>query len=341
MERLLAQLEAMTTEDERRSLAIRNVLRNNRLTASKISKKKAALERDLDQTKWFDYRFSTPMEATEAFASAYQEEFQRQYSKNIDTEESRGKTGTRGNSWKSNARELNSFWSARQFADELGVPYDFFVHHTMTLLLRWGWKHIPRPNQLYGDKIRDAVGKEILERWAEWTGARFTFSKLPQYLVENFRGSPAQIAHREWIIAQLKQRNGRIGSACFTDRVLPIDLAVVEFGSDKVNDARLDTVGSPKERIVLDLDLTMPSCHGVLHSYDLSVERCRQCAAKGTCAGLTSQVRDFIVARTNSDDPIAENRRRLQRERTSKCRKKAAAVAAETGMVRNASGLSS
>jgi hypothetical protein len=32
MERLLAQLEAMTTEDERRSSAIRIVVRNNRLS---------------------------------------------------------------------------------------------------------------------------------------------------------------------------------------------------------------------------------------------------------------------------------------------------------------------
>jgi hypothetical protein len=341
MERLLAQLGTMITEDERRSLGIRKVVRDNRLTALKISKKKAAHERDLDQTKWFDYRFMTPMEATEKFANAYQEEFKDRYAKNIDTEEAEGRTGTRGRDWKSNSREFNSFWSARQFADELGVPYGHFVHYAMRLLLRWGWQHIPRPNQLYGDEVRAAVGKEVLERWAEWSAARFTFSELPQYLVENFRGSPAQIAHREWVIEQLKQRNGRLGSACFTDRVLPVDLAVSEFGSDKVDDARSYTVGSPKESIVIGSDQTMPSCHGVLHSYDLSAGQCGGCAAQGTCAGLTSHVRDFVIARTNSDDPIEENRLRLQRDRTSKCRRKAAAVAAKPGTARTVSALSS
>src|SRR5258707_10123655 len=121
----------MITEDERRNLAIRKVVQSNRLTALKVSKKQAARERNLDQTKWFDYRFLTPMEATEAFASAYQQEFQDRYGKNIDTEESKGKTGTRGNNWKSNSREFISFWGARQFADELGVPYGFFVEHAL------------------------------------------------------------------------------------------------------------------------------------------------------------------------------------------------------------------
>ena len=116
----------MITEDERRSLAVRKVVQSNRLMALKVSKKQAARERNLDQTKWFDYRFLTPMEATEAFANAYQQEFQDRYAKNIDTEESKGKTGTRGNNWKSNSREFNSFWSARQFAPPLGLDSRFF-----------------------------------------------------------------------------------------------------------------------------------------------------------------------------------------------------------------------
>jgi hypothetical protein len=282
------------------------------------------------------------MEATAKFADAYREEFKDRYAKNIDTEEAEGKTGTRGRNWKSNSREFNSFWSARQFADELGVPYDFFVHHAMRLPLRWGWQHIPRPNQLYGDKIRDAVRKEVLERWVEWTSARFTFSELPQYLVENFRGSPAQIAHREWVIEQLKQRDVRISRACFIDRVLPVDQAISEFGSDKVDEARRDAIGSSqKESVIVGPDQTLPSCYGVLHSHDLTAEQCKQCEVQGGCAKLISQVRDFVVTRTNSDDPVAENRRRLQRERTSRCRKNAAAVAAGTGTARNAAALSS
>jgi hypothetical protein len=330
----------MTTEVERPSLSIRSVVRDNRLTALKISKLQAAHERNLDQTKWFDYRFLTPMEATEAFAIAYQQAFEYRYGQNIDTEESKGKTGTRSNDWKSNSREFNSFWSARQYADELGLPYGFFVEHAMKHLLRSGWQHIPRPNQLYGDKVRDAVVKEVLDRWAEWTTARFIFSELPQYLVENFNGSPAQIAHREWVVAQIGSRNARLSNACFINRVLPIDQAISKFGSDKVEDARLEAEGwSKKESIVVGPDQTLPSCHGVLHSHDLSAVQCGRCAAQGSCASLTSRVRDFVIARTNSDDPIADTRRRLQRERTSKCRKKAALVAAEAGTLRNASGL--
>jgi hypothetical protein len=222
-----------------------HIIRNNRLAALKTSKAQAMRERDLNNTKWFDYRFISPMEATEIFASAYQEQFKYEYARCIDTEASAGKTGTRNRKWNSNSREFASFWNARQFADEIGLPYWFFNHYAMALLMRWGWKHIPRANQLYGPSVRDAITKELRATWLEWTEARFVVSKLKHYLPENFRGSPEQLAHRDWVVSQIRRRHASpesIGRACFIDRVLSVDRAISEFGSERVDSARADAL---------------------------------------------------------------------------------------------------
>jgi hypothetical protein len=236
-------------EDAKQKAVSQDAIRHSRLTAWKTSKHQASRERDLNCTKWFDYRFMSPWEATELFVSAYQVEFRRLYSKNIDTEASEGKTGTRNRNWRSNSRELASFWNARQLADELGLPYGFFIHYAANLLMTWGWKHIPRPNQLYGSEARDAIVAEVAAKWAEWRQAVPQFSTLPQYLIQNFNELPAQIAHQDWLIAEIKSKYGspsEICKACFVNHVLSVTRATAEFGTERVIQAKaLAVVGPP------------------------------------------------------------------------------------------------
>jgi hypothetical protein len=305
---------------------MQDVIRNSRLTASKTSKMQAARERELNCTKWFDYRFISPWEATELFVGAYQKEFRQLYSKNIDTEASEGKTGTRSRNWRSNPRELASFWNARQFVDELGLPYEFFIHYAANLLMRWGWKHIPRPNQLYCSKARDAIVEEVQAKWSEWRQAVFKFSPLPQYLVQNFSGLPAQIAHHDWLVGEIKLRYGSssaICQACFVDHVLPTDRAIAEFGDERVAEARASIGGFlAVERSALGAGRATPSCFGVLHAHDPKADLCKSCKVHDSCLKLVDSVRSFVVQQAGSEDPISARRRRLQRERTRRCREK-------------------
>jgi hypothetical protein len=201
----------------------------------------------------------------------------------------------------------------------------------MKLLMSWGWKHIPRVNQLYGSGVRHAITVELQARWEEWTEARVVFSPLPHYLPENFRGSPAQLAHQEWVVAQLWRRRastGLIGRACFVDRVLPVDRAISEFGAEKIEAARFDARGdASRELTLLELDQTTPSCLGVLHARDIATDPCRCCELQDVCLELTGNVRSFVVARAGSDDPVLDSRRRLGRERTRRFRAKASITA--------------
>src|SRR5215510_10391072 len=49
------------------------------LSVCKFRTSDRALERQLDHTKWFDYRFMTPWKATELFQQSYQKIYQQKF----------------------------------------------------------------------------------------------------------------------------------------------------------------------------------------------------------------------------------------------------------------------
>jgi hypothetical protein len=70
-------------------------LADNRLCAELMSRKDLELERKLHQSKWFDYRFVSPMDATHQFRAAYSEIYQRKYARNISTDDAKPRNGVR------------------------------------------------------------------------------------------------------------------------------------------------------------------------------------------------------------------------------------------------------
>src|SRR4051812_30836313 len=107
-------------------------------TAGNIAGEDAARERDLMEFKWFDYRFMTPFQATEAFATAYLAAYRRKWSTYLSTEEAANKKAFRAGDWRSDRSERTSCWKARQAADLLGMPYDFFCEQALEFALRIG-----------------------------------------------------------------------------------------------------------------------------------------------------------------------------------------------------------
>lgn len=126
---------------EREKLKIR--LENNMIAASSITRTDLALERELHQTKWFDYRFISPMEATHQFRVAYSEIYRRMYARNISTEDAMTRSGVRAGPAFQCRTELTSFWRARQTADSYGLPYIIFIDVAMETLTRGGGSGFP------------------------------------------------------------------------------------------------------------------------------------------------------------------------------------------------------
>ena len=214
-------------------------VRDSRLASQRVEKSDLVPERELHHLKWFDYRFMTPLQATEQFRLEFQKVYRLKFRKNVNSSKADKVTGVSAAYRKT---EWTAFWRARQFADELGVPYKIFLWPAFEMLLESGWQRIPYINQLYGPKNRDRIVAAVAKHWAEYRTTQLCHSALPQYREESFLNLPAQIAHREWVLGEVRQVYGGhpwpIGSACFAQRTVPEEQVIAEFGKERVDRGR-------------------------------------------------------------------------------------------------------
>ena len=286
--------------------------------ASKLDRADLALERQLHGSKWFDYRFVTPKQATLIFKAAYQKVYREKYADNIDTEEAEGVTGIDTSDF-AGTKQPTAFWRARQFADALGVPYDIFCEAAFGNLLR-SWKRIPYINQLYGKKNEQRIARAVYDYWTEWRTTRLMCSRLPQYREESFRNLPAQIEHRNWVIQEIKNnRTGALAQACDFFRILPIDEAVATFGQDWLDRTREGYFSEPPDPVVSVPDNEfLPSCHSIPGAYEETAVECKACPVRSSCLAGVTAVRDKLMAsHGGSDDPKADRRRDQVRRRVA------------------------
>jgi hypothetical protein len=324
-----------------RESANRNTINKCTIIARYISKEDGVFERGLMETKWFDYRFMSPLTATNEFVRNYVAAYRRKWGKSFSTEEASHKLAIRGGYWRSSQTEFISFWRARQFADELGVPYDQFCDHALEVLLRKGYTRPARPNQLYAEKNKWAIAEQVMAAWQEYcSDVDFMTSKLPQYHLENFRGQPAQHAHQDWVVEQIRRRDMRVGAivkACLEDNVLPASRARFEFGPTRFERAREEAANMAQPgslgRAVDDHELR-PSCFGVLHAYDGAAPACEACLFSRHCKSMTDTLSRHIVSRFGGDDPVLARKQSMTRKRVNlhRARKRAAAEAAKSSL---------
>lgn len=206
-------------------------LRDAFRTANFLSREALASERVVQQTKWFDYRFLPAIEATELFADTYVRSFQRAWHELQDRDEAEHKRPLKP--LFTHRSEFTALWNARLAADELGVPYPFFISQAIAAAVGRSCRKFPRPNQL-AHELNVPI---ILAQWEKQRQATITYSRLAEYRTENYRDLPEQIAHQHWIVDQLKlvgASDHRIGTAVFVDRVLLESNAVSAFGAERV-----------------------------------------------------------------------------------------------------------
>lgn len=301
-------------------------LRETFVALAKLELNAVAKERRLYWIKWFDYRFISPLRATELFVKEYQSSYRHFYEKYFSAVGAPAKSGTRKHDWKSSKREFSSFWVARQFADELGLPYVKLMEYAFQLASRRGWERLPRPNQLYGGSFGAALASYATSEWQKWTSeAALEFSKLPEYQTGNFRRLSAQRAHEDWVVKQLGLRHGdheKLAHLCYRFAVLSPERARAEFGEVQFGRARQFA-----ERMALKPIAGLPtptpgqpSCFGLNDNASID---CAICGAQSQCATAAAFLNKHLISKYGSTDPRAAERRRQQRERTRKHRARA------------------
>lgn len=289
--------------------------------APKLSAKDLATEAGLTSTKWFDYNFIDPVTATKIFAAEYHHQYQRAWEKNNDREEAAKKRGLPLGDNFNAGRELTSLWRARQKADELGIPYDIFIREGIEACMRRKCKHLPRPNQLLDKRTL----RVVTATWAERVAEGMPFSKLPQYRNEAFVDHPLQRAHHDWIVNLIKHKRSRpgvIGRMCFVEQVLTVERAMLEFGEEKVNDARDYLIGEVQP-FVADAPIDLhPACFAVPRAYQTAGSLCSTCPVRQACRVAEQHVRAEVAHLQGSDDPAGDRNRAATAARVRKWREK-------------------
>jgi hypothetical protein len=165
--------------DIARQLASRRVKEN--IDARRCIKSKYLnLECDLQQSKWFAYRFMSPWQATRKFALAYNDFYQRSFARHFDRN-----AKVQPVDWTEfgkPCRSMTHLWIGRQSADRLGMPYGAYLEFFDDFNMRRTRKHLPRPNQIEGSS-------EAQKLWP---------SKLAEFLMERAWNELARSCPMEW-----------------------------------------------------------------------------------------------------------------------------------------------
>lgn len=276
-------------------------------------------ERELHATKWFDNRFISPVAATYAFAADYQEGYRAAWAKHQDQAESVRVRGLTLGRRTDNAGEFTALWRARQHADELGVPYDFYVQQCFDLLRSRGVVRIPRPNQLYAKSWLRQITERIQAAWAVRQRELPRYSILPQYQSAAFREIAAQIAHIEWARRCVELgANDRLFAVMIDRGLLSEADAEAAFGRERVERAKERT--PIRDRIDVShlrpIDF-VPSCAFVPGAHSISSPQCLSCHFEAQCAGSQPVVMSIISRCHGSPDPRAaalKDRKRLNQQ---------------------------
>lgn len=189
------------------------------LTFTFTTDKARKFERQLYDSKWWDYRFMTPIEATMEFIEAYCRVAPVVYAREIDFERGKEIRPTRSEAYAVRLQDLgkekakdaerlkknfSGHWRARSVSDAIGMRYDDYIEIAMGFRMRnWKVVGLPPPTHLYGEID---VNKTI-ERWAELQTSRIYFADHYAYMPENWRGTPAQLAYTEYLVERARARS--------------------------------------------------------------------------------------------------------------------------------------
>lgn len=318
----------MSLDKNELEVRLRQLVRMTKL----IPRPLLALEAELMAAKWPAYRFLSPMSATRLFHSEYVAAYKAYCSTNIDRETGENiKVGTKLRFLTPNAH-LTQVWKARQIADNLGLPYPDYLEFAFSFAAERRRAHAPQPNQLGpNDKTREAWCTKLEVFWTP-ERARLALNRMEpmvQYACEYDRGLPAQRRFREELVeseaASGCALDGFIGRNVVSLRYLRFE-DCAPLGADAAAAALERVSREPEARFYPahsydqpGPESFLPSCFGLPGIKTNDPVYCA-CPLKQQCMIARDFVTERVKAETGSDDPVAENSKRKNRQRVAQYR---------------------
>ena len=293
-------------------------------TGQRISSKLLKLESQLNESKWFDYRFMSPAEATQIFADEFIKAYKWAHARMFDLEEAEEKYGIRKREiFKNDDTTLTRLWTARQEADKLGMPYIEFTLEGMKYLTEGCiYQRVPNVNQLYSKKVLEHLDKLWSERVRE-----LTYKTLdPRYKNEFYCGHKAQKAYHDYQIERSKlskYMEMSLSTFSIQNKTLPLERISQEFGESYLDNMDYDYDEMPEpDYFEVDVSDLQPSCFSVPHGSIGNEKLCDDCDFKVLCGTEKQKIMKVIEKITGSDDPKEDRKRMLARERKRRQREK-------------------
>lgn len=171
-------------------------------------------ESDLFQSKFWDYRFMHPTQATQVYAHEYAAALKRAVSRRTDLFMGLNMKGLKKPViFELESRSITGFWKGRQMADRIGCPYDFYCEHAMQFADRARMTFLPSSSQMYTQTVPEhlkglpSMVEYIVERWVARIAHSAFYASHEGYLAENFVEGPDQVEYLNVLLKRIKGSN--------------------------------------------------------------------------------------------------------------------------------------
>lgn len=308
--------------------------------AANLEHKRLTTERELQDLRWFAYRFMTPLAATRLFYDTYRRHRVDYVREHKDVELARELPVVSFDDFVLDPKNLALAWSARQAADTFCFPYEYYVEFCFWFWSRRGGGHrskVPQINQLcYTEKSRTAWHEEFEKfRNDRIAQALISLTNVPQLKASAFKGTVEQVAARTFIMDQLRGSarpwSWAIEYWCHTHSVLTPGCFAAVLPPDKLTGVLETTAAETSYPISSTAHLVSsalwPSCHGMPRAKEATHNTCMRCKFSGSCSALAAMVQNEVLAKTGYNDPrkAALRAPANARQRNLTARKRAAA----------------
>lgn len=284
--------------------------------ATNLEHKRFLIEPELVQLKWYGYRFLTPLAATKLFYDTYNAHLINYLRVNKDKDVADSVTTVAFDDFAKNLKNLANAWTARQRADEYGVPYNLYIEFCMSFWSARSWggrRYAPQINQLSYTERSEVAWHIKFEKFFEdrLDSEARSLAGVPQLHPAAFCGTPEQVATRDFLLALIKRSerswSDMIEKWCYTYPVLTpkcfetiVDAEVLDAAIEKIDAADREPAIRPDSLLPGAL---WPSCHGMPGAKVSTAPGCITCEFANSCGKLASLVISEVQKNTGHKQP--------------------------------------
>lgn len=289
-------------------------------------------ERELQETKWYPYRFISAYRATMIFVREFECYYKRAFAQHFD-KRIQVRPVNRQELHKP-SRIMTHAWIGRQQADALGMPYALYLEFFDNFLLRRGKrKHLPQMNQLQGSPSAKKDWPKQLEKFLLERGWHQLMTiESPQLHTDNYSNLPAQSDFRAWAIDVIKTAGKSYRHALedvsFRKCLLPppsflslLDKETYASHIEILEAERKHGRLVPEVAEKVDSADLLPGCFGLVEVAQEQGQLCSSCVFARKCGIFRAQA--SIRMKNDPDFLTADDlKRKFDRERQAEHRKR-------------------